>query len=215
MLQNLVQALGASTGMALLGPFLVLLLCGLGLPIPEDVILIAAGFLSAREGIPIYAVAGLMYLGILLGDSVIFFLGSKIGFRLLKTRFGSRFIGQAAVDRASTYLARWGTPLLFAARFMPGLRAPIYFTSGALGFRYFSFLLTDALAAIISAPVFVWIGHWGYRRFANDFGQIEASLGQYKGYIVSGALVTGLGLLIVFIFKRRSLPQKEPHHEKI
>jgi membrane protein DedA with SNARE-associated domain len=214
-LESLVEALGSSSVMALFGPFVVLLLCGVGLPVPEDIVLIAAGFLCARESLPVLPVAMLMYFGILLGDSITFFLGSKVGFRLLKTKFGARFIGQSSVDRASAYLSRWGTPLLFAARFMPGLRAPIYFTSGALGFRYISFLLVDAFAAVISAPVFVWLGHWGYRRFQDDLSQLESSLAHWKPYILAGAIIILVTTLLILTFRRRSLPTKEPQHEKL
>ena len=36
--------------LSLWGPFIVLLLCGLGLPIPEDIVLVTAGVLGQIDG---------------------------------------------------------------------------------------------------------------------------------------------------------------------
>ncbi len=210
MLEQLVASLGATATTAILGPFFVLIICGLGLPIPEDIVLIAAGVLSAREGVPFIPVCFLMYFGIILGDSVVFILGSKVGLRVLKTRLGARLIGQNSVDRASDYIRRWGSPILFAARFMPGLRSPVFFTAGLLGFRYYRFLLLDSIAAIVSAPVFVYLGYWGYHRFENDFSEIENKIYEWQPMILSVALLLSLFALLFFLLRRRSLSTNAP-----
>ena len=41
------------------------------------------------------------------------------------------------------------------ARFMPGLRAPIYFTAGTVGVKFHTFLFYDGLAALVSVPAIV------------------------------------------------------------
>src|SRR5450631_2779114 len=62
----------------------ILLLCGLGLPIPEDITLLAAG-LAAYYGLTNLILTILVaYFGVLLGDSIIFFLGAHYGRKLTK-----------------------------------------------------------------------------------------------------------------------------------
>ncbi|HQY06958.1 MAG TPA: hypothetical protein PLQ52_12925 [Lacunisphaera sp.] len=47
--------------LSLWGPFLVLILCGLGLPVPEDIVLVAAGALGEIDGRRWIEVSALMY----------------------------------------------------------------------------------------------------------------------------------------------------------
>lgn len=48
-----------------------------------------------------------------------------------------------------------GNKLIFAARFMPGLRAPIFFSAGTLHLPYRVFLFYDGLAALLSVPAII------------------------------------------------------------
>jgi membrane protein DedA with SNARE-associated domain len=213
-LEQLVDSLGASATLSVIGPFLFLLICGLGLPIPEDLVLITAGILAAREGSSFLGVSILMYFGIILGDSLVYLMGAKIGLRALKTKLGAKLIGQESVDRASTYIRRWGSPILFVARFMPGLRSPIFFTAGMLGFRYYRFLLLDSIAAIASAPLFVWLGFWGYHRFQDDFSEIENKLTQWQPILLTIVAVSALVVVGVVLFRRKIAQAKGTHSEK-
>src|SRR5258708_35021681 len=66
------------------GVLSILITCGLGVPLPEDVPLIAGGYLAARTGsLPLMIFTGLA--GILLGESPIFRPGQTFGQRLLDT----------------------------------------------------------------------------------------------------------------------------------
>ena len=56
------------TPLSLWGPFAVLLLCGLGLPIPEDIVLIAAGALGVLDERSWIYVSAIMYAGVMGGD---------------------------------------------------------------------------------------------------------------------------------------------------
>ena len=69
----------------------ILLLCGLGMPIPEDISLISAGYLAHLGVVGVHRVFMVCLLAVLLGDSMAFGLGWKWGHRLLKTRFLRRY----------------------------------------------------------------------------------------------------------------------------
>jgi membrane protein DedA with SNARE-associated domain len=72
MLEHLLEYF-QGTPLSLWGPFILLLLCGLGLPMPEDFVLIAAGMLGVIDGHSWIKISVFMYAGVLLGDSMIFF----------------------------------------------------------------------------------------------------------------------------------------------
>jgi len=129
-----------------LGLFAVLLLCGLGLPMPEDIALLAGGFLVHR-GVTRYPITlAVSLLGVVAGDNSLFFLGR---------RFGS----QAQINRIRAFMRRHGHRAIFYARFLAGLRALIYLTAGSFGVTPLRFLAYDLLGAIISVPIVVSIGY--------------------------------------------------------
>lgn len=135
--------------------FGILLLCGLGLPIPEDITLFAGG-LSAYYGLTqLWVVIAVSYFGVIMGDSIIFFLGAHYGRKLTKKWFFHKLLPDERLNTVRTKLHSQGNKLIFAARFMPGLRAPIYFSAGTLHLPYRVFLFYDGLAALLSVPTII------------------------------------------------------------
>ncbi len=111
----------------------MLITCGLGVPLPEDVPLITGGWLVGRNGsLPLMIVTGLA--GILIGDTLIFRAGQIYGEKLLDTRLGRHIPGER-VQRTIAAFDRHGPKFIMAARFVPGLRAVTYFVAGRRAFR--------------------------------------------------------------------------------
>lgn len=136
--------------------FGILLLCGFGLPIPEDITLIAGGLLAYYGVCDLYTMIAVSFFGVMLGDSAMWFLGHKYGRRILQKPFFHRLLPDERIKAASLKLNQRGSRrMLFFARFMPGLRAPIFFTSGLLHVPFARFFLMDGLAAVLSVPLFV------------------------------------------------------------
>jgi membrane protein DedA with SNARE-associated domain len=192
------------------GPFFMLLLCGLGLPVPEDIVLVAAGALGEMDGRPWLEVCGLMYAGVMAGDSIIFLAGRFLGQRLLATRWFQRYLSAGKQAKVEAQFERFGSMVLFVGRFLPGLRAPIFFTAGSLKVRYWRFFLFDGLAALVSVPVFVWLGHWLWAEFKDDIEQLERALQQTHSYSLLGAGLIAVAVLVVLLVQVRRLRQARP-----
>ncbi len=134
----------------------ILLLCGFGLPIPEDVTLFAGGLLAYYGVCDLWLMILVCFVGVMIGDSLMWFVGRHFGRKILKKRFFHRLLPDERIALASRKLNHKGSKrMLFFGRFMPGLRAPIYFTAGLLHVPYVRFLAMDGLAALISVPLFV------------------------------------------------------------
>jgi membrane protein DedA with SNARE-associated domain len=212
MLQRLVDMLsghGLHVGYAVV--FGVLVLCGFGLPMPEDIVLVTGGVLAwlgsdleeatfssmvNDHGLKLMAVAGLA--GILVGDSVIFWAGRKLGARVAEIPPLRRFITPARLARAEKLIRRRGNVVVVIARFLPGLRAPTYFTVGHSKLPYWEFLLFDGAAALVSAPFWVCLGFY----FGSNIGEAARHAARFGNYILAAALVLVAGLGIRWWLKR-------------
>lgn len=194
--------------LSLWGPFFVLLLCGLGLPIPEDVVLVAAGALAEIDGRGWIEVGGLMYAGVMLGDSTIFVAGRYFGTQLRASRWFRRYFSEKKQAKVEDLFDRYHSWVLFVGRFLPGLRAPIFFTAGSTRVSFWKFFFFDGLAALISVPFFVWLGHWLWAKFKDDIAKLERALSQTQTYTM---VVAGLVLIVVVtlvVLKIRELRTK-------
>jgi membrane protein DedA with SNARE-associated domain len=197
--------------LSLWGPFILLLLCGLGLPVPEDIVLVAAGALGVIDERSWMEVSVVMYAGVMMGDSIIFLAGRFLGQRLMATRWFQRYFSAAKQARVEAQFERFGSMVLFVGRFLPGLRAPIFFTAGSLKTRYVKFFFFDGLAALVSVPLFVWVGFWIWNHFQDDITQLEHALLRTQAYSTMAAVLIGAVLLLTILVQvRRMRSGREP-----
>jgi membrane protein DedA with SNARE-associated domain len=133
----------------------ILMACGLGLPIPEDITLIAAGILCYYGMTNLGTMIAVALFGVMMGDSLIFFLGHHFGRRLTKKWLFHKLLPDDRLYAVQRKFHRRGNKLIFAARFMPGLRAPIFFSAGTLHLPARVFWFYDGLAALVSVPLII------------------------------------------------------------
>ena len=188
MLESLIDLLKESP-LSLWGPFLILIICGLGLPLPEDIVLVTAGMLAQDDGRSWIPVAVLMWFGVLLGDSIIFLLGRRFGAKLLAWQGTHHLFPPEKQAKVRSLFDRHGATVLLIARFLPGLRAPIFSTAGAMHVSYFRFALMDGLAAVVSVPLFVWFGHWLWAKFDEDIQKLNAAMSKTHWFGLAVAAV--------------------------
>jgi hypothetical protein len=96
---------------------------------------------------------------------------------------------------------RYGSRIVCIARFMPGVRAVTYFTAGSAGMSYWRFIFWDGLAALCSAPVFVWLGF----KFGDKLDWLIGKLHEGQ-YYVFGAI--GVAVVGFFVWRRRAAAQR-------
>ncbi len=141
-----------------LAPFLVLLLCGLGLPLPEEVSLIGAGILLYQGEVEFVPMVLVCAAAILLGDSVPYWVGRHWGPRAFRIRPIRRILHPERFARLEQRFREHGNWAAFVCRFLPGARLPGYFVAGSLGMSYPRFLMLDTLGVVISVPISIWLG---------------------------------------------------------
>jgi membrane protein DedA with SNARE-associated domain len=170
----------------------ILLLCGLGLPIPEDLSLISTGAL-AYEGVINVHTGFFVCLGAVLGgDSLAFLLGRFFGPRVLQSRLFKNFFTPKKQLRVRAYFRKYGSKVIFVGRFLPGLRFTIYFSAGILKVRPAIFFVYDSLAAILSVPLLVYAAWF----FGNRIEQVAiwAHRSEYGILVIVGIAVALIAL---------------------
>lgn len=179
-MENLIKALLiGSQGWGAYGTiFGILVACGVGVPFPEDVSLIFGGYLVFRgsANLPIMVATG--FLGILAGDSLIYWAGRRLGNRARAEhgRFLRRLLTPERRAKVEALFARHGEKIVMGARFMPGVRAVSFFTAGSAGMPYARFICFDGLAALASAPAFVFLGF----RFGRQLQRVIELLKRFQ-----------------------------------
>ncbi|HLX36566.1 MAG TPA: DedA family protein [Candidatus Binataceae bacterium] len=166
------------------GLFVILSLCGLGLPMPEDVALLAGGFL-AHKGITRYPYTLVVsLLGVIAGDNSLYFIGRGVGANLLRY-FGLRKSPQPDddssnnMDRLHRFMLRHGHLAIFYARFFAGFRAIVYLSAGSLGVPPSRFFIYDLAGAAISVPIVVTLGYV----FGEQIEQVIRYIGGFQKLI--------------------------------
>lgn len=191
-----------TTNLAYLTIFGVLVACGLGFPLPEDIPLVAAGFLVWDGTIHIVPAIIVTLAGVLMGDTLIFYFGRNMGVRIVDPGAGDRALFKPArVRRTRAYFRKFGSKIVFFARFVAGIRAVAFFMAGATGMRYSRYLVLDALAASLSVPLWILIGYGLGYYFGDSISEILHKTNDFK-YVIN-SIVLVIVVVVVFRFVHR------------
>jgi len=128
-----------------------------GLVIPGELAVVAAGAAAARGGVPLLAVIAAASLGSIAGDSIGFFIGRKLRRTIKKNLSARRW------ERAQDWLKRTGKPAIFLARFTPFLRSVMPPAAGAAQMGYGVFLPWCVAAGILWGAGSVLLGYFAAR----------------------------------------------------
>jgi membrane protein DedA with SNARE-associated domain len=180
--------------------FIVLLACGFGLPIPEDITLVAGGVICGffPEQLHIYPMLAVALAGVIIGDSTMFLLGRFLGPNVKKVPLLKFVFTPRNYKKIQDKIHKYGTWILFIARFLPGLRAPIFVSVGiSRKASYFKFLLLDGSAALISVPLWVLAGY----HFSSDLDKLVHMVKSSEKVIISAVVICVILYVVYNIWK--------------
>ena len=165
--------------------------------VSEDATCIATGLLVAQGRIGFPAGVLACFIGIFVGDLLLFAAGRTLGRRALETGPLRGRISPASLARASAWLEHRGPVVILLSRLTPGMRLPTYLAAGVLRTRAVVFAGWFAVAAALWTPALVAVAqHTG--------AGLAAALG---GGSLAALVAAGLVLLIAL----RALPPLLTH----
>lgn len=137
---------------------LLLILTAAGSPIPEDLLLLTAGYLVFSDVFEWPAALAVSLVGVVLSDVMLYSAGRHLAWR--STRWpNSRAISGERLERATGWFNRVGHPLVLIARLIPGTRAMVFLAAGVRSLPVWSFLRYDVLGASLWVPSMLVVGH--------------------------------------------------------
>ena len=184
--------------------FLILLACGFGLPLPEDVVLVTGGLLASRGIVDFWLTVVVTMCGVLIGDGIMFTIGYRMGPSIKETRLFKKVFSEAREKKIAQMFEKHGDKVVFFARFAPGLRAPLFVSAGVYKIPFWKFLTLDGFAAIISVPLWIWLGFV----FGSNLEVLEAKMHQMQAGIY-GVVALLLACVVSYVyFKKRRQDSK-------
>ncbi len=186
------------------GFFLVLVLGGLGLPVPEEVPIILAAVLSRKETIWWPLAFASCLIGVIVGDFVVYFIGYFYGEKVLSFRMTRKFLTKARETQIKGYFRRHGIKILILGRFAVGFRTAAYLTAGILKLPAFNLFITDLCAATFSTTLMFGIGYL----FAFQIEKATEQIRHWQGMITWGIALAIAGWLLHRFYKFYKSRQK-------
>ena len=184
-----------------LGIILFLTLTGLGLPVPEEVPIVAAGVMTRAGHLHWWYALPACLIGALLGDSLMYAIGRFFGAKFLREhRFLSGFLSEEREQKIEELIKQHGIKAFFVARFLVGLRSPFYLTAGILRVKYRWFLFADFICASVVISTFFGLAYLFGDRIT---GLIQSAERGFTVVILVGSLIALAVAGFLWFRKRR------------
>ncbi|PCI19855.1 hypothetical protein COB64_03090 [Candidatus Wolfebacteria bacterium] len=175
------------------GIFILFLLANAVIPFPEEVFIIALGYLGSLGTLNMFIAAPIAIAGLIISDIIIFTL-IKRGNKFLMG-IGKMILYDDDFTAHSDFFRNHIRKIIFFSRFVAGFRFIGPFTAGMLKIKTKTFILLDSLAIIILVPSLMFVGNY----FQNKFVSIVNTSGIIKHWMFF------LIIIIVFLILGRHL----------
>ena len=187
------QGLGYVEHLSYIGMFLAVGFSGYALPIPEEVILILAGFFAAQGISSLPTVITVCVLGAVFGDMLIYYLAGH------GSRFTHQYHSRVEKSHAGLYVRQMKkNPMktIFFSRFIVGMRFLNPLVSGLLHVPWKKFLAATALSVVIYIPIVVMVGY-----IFHDQIHLVLHIAHSVRETIIGLLAVGSAVLIILFFR--------------
>ena len=159
----------------------------------EDFACLGAGLLVAQGRIGFLAATFACFVGIVVGNVLLYWAGRYLGRSWLQRAPLKWFLSPEKIGRAASWFERRGDVVVFLTRFVPGTRVAAYFTAGLLNTGFWRFLFYFTLAVAIWTPLLVGLATYFGNRVFEHFTLFQ----RYSLPVVIGVL------LLVWLVARR------------
>jgi len=163
----------------------------IGLPIPAAIAMVTAGAAAAWKTLVLGYVILWSIVPILIGDSILYFLGRQTGWRLLAVLCRVSMNPETCILRSAESFYKRGRVTLLFAKFVPGVNTMAPPLAGSMKMRYGQFLRFDAGGASLYVLAYA-IGGFAFSRVIKDVARLFETVGHAVSWIFALGLVAYL-----------------------
>jgi membrane protein DedA with SNARE-associated domain len=157
-----------------------------GFVIPGETAAVLGGVAASLGHVDLLAVVAIVVAAAIVGDSVGYEVGRKLGPRVLQVRPLRRH--QARLTQAQDLLARRGGPAVFLGRFVAFFRAVMPALAGVSRMHYPTFLTFNAIGGLVWGTTFVLLGDLA----GTSYPVVERAVGRTAAVVVLVVLAVAL-----------------------
>lgn len=171
--------------------------------LPGDSLLFAAGMLTAAfpAQLNIIFIVITLCLAAILGDSLNYTIGKKVGLKLIQTKIvGKRIIQDEALAKTETFFEKYGIKTIVIARFIPLVRTIAPFVAGVSRMHYNTFIKYNIIGGILWVSLITLIGYF--------LGNIPMVKNNFEIVIITIIIISVVPVLIELIKTKYSRPKK-------
>jgi membrane protein DedA with SNARE-associated domain len=183
-----------------LGIFVFMVLTGCGLPLPEEVAIVYAGVRSAHGELVTAAAFVACLLGALIGDAAMYGIGRRFGHSLVRRH--PRLAHLVHAEREEHFeraIVRHGFKVLLIARFMVGIRGPVYLAAGVVRMPFRRFVLWDLFCATLVVSAFFALSYYlGAYLDRESIGRMVRD----TEMLITAIVLVGAGVIAFFALRR-------------
>jgi len=173
-----------------LGIFILLAAVGFIITVPEEILLLSVGYLSALGFSNVYIATAVGLMGVLTGDSFLFWLSKRGSKYIIAIREKFK---EGKIERYEQRMKNNIGMTLFVLRFIVGIRLFGPLLAGSLQASWTTFLVYDVLALLIYVPMFILL--WFH--FHNQLAAVISDVVVIRHIIfILVVAVIGIGLSI-------------------
>lgn len=163
----------------------LLILNGVGSPVPEDLVLLTAGYLVYTGVFDWPLTLTMSTVGVIVSDLMLYSAGRHLAWYSAGSA-DDALLSPRRLQRATRWFARLGDGVIFAARLIPGTRAIVFLTAGAQGISATRFLRYDVLGAVLWVPGMLVLGHTSGAKI-GDLSEALEWLGRSALWVMAAA----------------------------
>lgn len=165
--------------------------------LPGDSLLFAAGALAATGSLNVWVVFGLLAAAAILGDTVNYWIGNRVGPRVFKEDV--RFLKREHLERTQKFYEKHGGKTIFLARFIPIIRTFAPFVAGVGTMRYGKFIAYNVVGGLVWTSGFTFAGYF--------FGNIPIVRDNF-GLVVIAIIVISVLPVVYELLQHRLRPRQ-------
>lgn len=125
--------------------------------LPGDSLLFAAGAIAALGSLNVWAIALLLIIAAIAGDTVNYWIGHYFGQKMVNNP-RIPFINQEHIDKTEQFFAKHGGETIIMARFVPIVRTFAPFVAGIGAMNYRKFILYNVIGGMVWVSLFTLAG---------------------------------------------------------